>query len=87
MTDLTFDGYVAALVIIQLKRKMSNTTLAEIKELLDINGDIDMGAVTHWLEEHELASINYSEYGDGFNFYLDGDSLLQKGYELVEQRF
>jgi hypothetical protein len=87
-TELTFDEYVAALVTIQLKRKMSNHSLQDIKELLEIeNDDIDMGIVSRWLEENDIASINYSEFGDAFFFAMDGDSLEYAGNELVKRKF
>ena len=87
-TELTFDEYVAALVTIQLKRKMSNHSLQDIKNLLEIeNDDIDMGNVSRWLEENDIASINYSEFGDAFFFAMDGDSLEYAGNELVKRKF
>lgn len=86
--ELTFDEFVAALVTIQLKRKMSNHTLQDIKDLLEIEyNDIDMGNVCSWLEENDLAAINYSKFGEGFLFAMDGDSLGKEGNVLVERRF
>ena len=86
--ELTFDEFVAALVAIQLKRKMSNHTLQDIKDLLEIEyNDIDMGNVCRWLEENDLAAINYSKFGEGFLFSMDGDSLEKEGNVLVERKF
>ncbi|MGX8713600.1 MAG: hypothetical protein ACSW8I_07975 [bacterium] len=86
--ELTFDEFVAALVTIQLKRKMSNHTLQDIKDLLEIEyNDIDMGNVCRWLEENDLAAINYSKFGEGFLFAMDGDSLEKEGNVLVERKF
>ena len=78
-TELTFDEYVAALVSIQLKRKMSNHTLQDVKDLLEIeHDDIDMGKVCRWL---------YSKFGEGFLFAMDGNSLEKKGDTLVKRKF
>lgn len=86
--ELTFDEFVAALVTIQLKRKMSNHTLQDIKDLLEIEyNDIDMGNVCRWLEENDLVAINYSKFGEGFLFTMDGDSLEKEGNVLVERKF
>lgn len=50
MTKLTFDEYVAALLTISLKRKMSNHTLCDIKDFLeDDHDEIDMKKVSDWL--------------------------------------
>lgn len=88
MTELTFDEYVAALVSISLKRKMSNHSLGDIKEFLeDTQDEIDMKKVSDWLEENNLALINYSEYGDNFFFAADGDSFEQTGRNLVSKIF
>ena len=85
--ELTFDEFVAALVTIQLKRKMSNHTLQDIKDLLEIEyNDIDMGNVCSWLEENDLATINYSKFGEGFLFAMDGieKRLLKKQKRLLK---
>lgn len=88
MTELTFDEYVAALVTVSLKRKMSNHTLGDIKAFLeDDHDEIDMKKVSDWLEENNFALINYSEYGENFCFAADGDTLEQNGVELVKRFF
>lgn len=88
MTELTFDEYVAALVTISLKRKMSNHSLGDIKAFLeDDHDEIDMKKVSDWLEENSLALINYSEYGDNFSFVADGDTLESRGNDLVKRKF
>lgn len=88
MTELTFDEFVAALVTISLKRKMSNYTLGDIKAFLeDIHDEIDMKKVSDWIEENNLALINYSEYGENFCFAADGDTLEPRGNDLVKRKF
>ena len=88
MTELTFDEYVAALVTVSLKRKMSNHTLGDIKVFLEDDQDeIDMKKVSDWLEENNLALINYAEYGDDFFFSADGDTLEQVGRKLANEKF
>ena len=67
---------------------MSNHTLGDIKTFLeDDHDEIDMKKVSDWLEENNLALINYSEYGDNFCFAADGDTLEQTGRKLVGKIF
>lgn len=85
---MTFEEYVAALVTVSLKHKMSNHTLCDIKVFLEDDQDeIDMKKVSDWLEENNIALINYSEYGENFCFAADGDSLEQTGRKLVSKIF
>ena len=67
---------------------MSNHTLGDIKDFLeDDHDEIDMKKVSDWLEENDLALINYSEYGDDFCFAADGDTLEPRGNDLVKRKF
>lgn len=74
MTKLTFEEMTAAMVIIQLTRKNSHKTLADVNEFLE--ADIAMEKVCNWLEENGIAQVSYDKHQLGCIINL-GAHLLE----------
>lgn len=84
MNKLTFEEMTAAMVIAQLTRKNSQKTIADVKEFLE--EDINMEKVCYWLKENNIAQIAYDKHGLGCIINV-GACLGSDAYKMFSKEY